>query len=282
LASTSPICYLVYCKSPAAEATGSLFGGSWLVGLTFQAQSFSLRPKVWTQGDHLYARTPYTVQALSLFAFARQIHVDGKKRIIEIEDVRFWLFRRVQTIPFDRVAYIDPRHSDLGTSRGWAGYGCWARTDKLENFTVSLVLRRPDEEVRLFRFAEGGTAQSGGFGSVCGDSDPLADSHGELGDHVRFFVEKLQQFLKVPVGGTTGPIPDDKTGVQYECSICKRPSLASRDTCWICGSPVQAIIPALSEPPTTKPKAGQTDGALLDLDFNSDESPVEETLNAND
>jgi hypothetical protein len=152
----------------------------------------------------------------------------------------------------------------------------------LENFTVSLVLRLPDEEVRLFRFAEGGTSQSGGLGSVCGDSDPPADSHGELGDHVRFFVEKLQQFLKVPVGGTTSPISDDKTGVQYECSICKRPSLASRDICWICGSPVQAIIPALSEPPAAKAKAGQTDGALLDLNFNSGELPVEETLHAND
>jgi hypothetical protein len=201
--------------------------------------------------------------------------------MIEIEDVRFWLSRKVQTIPFDRVVYIDPRHGDFGAARGWAGYGCWARTDKWEKFTVSLVLRQPEEEVRLFRFVEGSTSRSGGFGAVCGDSDPPGDSHGDLGEHVRFFVEKLQSILKVPVGGTTGPIPDDKTGVQYECSICKRPSLASRDTCWTCGSPVQAIIPTLSEPSPAKADAGPADGALLDLEIDSGGPLVEETLNAN-
>ena len=252
-----------------------------MFGLALQAQSLSLKPKVWTRGDHLYARTPYPVQALSLFAFARQLHVDAERKIIEVEDVRFWLFRKIRTIPFDRVAYIDPRHGDFSTSRCWSAYGCLARSDRWEKFTVDLVLRKPDEEARLFHFIEGGATGPSPLGAICGDSNPPEDTHGKLGMHVRFFVEKLQEFLNVPVGGTTGPIPDDKTGVQYECSICKRPSLANRETCWTCGSPVQAIIPTLNEPPAPKAEAGHAEETLLDLDFNAGGPLVKETLNAN-
>jgi hypothetical protein len=233
-----------------------------VVGMTFQTQTFRLIPKIWTRGDHLYARTSYPVQAMTLFACARRVHVDRERRIVEIEDVRWWISRRSVVIPFERVAYIDSKYGDLGTSWGWAGHGCWARTDKWERFTVGLVLRAPAEEIRLFSFTTGGTTQS----SILAEGG-TGNTHGEQGDHVRFFLEKLQEFLQVPVGSESGPIPDSKTGVQYECSVCKRPSIASRDTCWMCGGPVQAVLPTFDDVTPPKPETNEADGALLDLDI---------------
>jgi hypothetical protein len=99
---------------------------------------------------------------------------------------------------------------------------------------------------------------------------------------VQFFLERLHEFLQVPVGCETGPIPDAKTSVQYECSVCKRPSLAGRETCWTCGSPVQAVLPTFDEPRPVQAGLDQPEGSLLDLDITSGSSSLfEETANAN-
>jgi hypothetical protein len=245
------------------------------------ASPISIRPKVWARGDHLYARTPYPIQALTLFAFARKVHVDRRRRIVEIQDARWWISTKSMAIPFDRVVYIDSQYGDLGLSWGHVAAACWARTDKWERFVVSLVLREPAEKVRLFSFTSGGTEgpEPANLGL---DGDDIVNSHGEHGRQVRFFIEKLHEFLQVPVGSETGPVPDARTGVQYECSICKRPSLASRDTCWSCGSPVHAVLPSLDEVGAAAEKASEADVPVLDLDLASLSAPFSgEEINAN-
>ena len=229
-------------------------------------RAISIKPKVWVRGDHVYARTSYPVQAMTLFARARQLHVDRERRTIEIEDVRWWVFRKSQIIPFDRVAYIDSRYRDFGVSTERAGLGCRAPVDRWERFFISLVLRNPTEEIPLFSFVSGGT-DSPGLHCLGFDCETIENDHGDQGDHVRFFVETLQGFLQVPVGSETGPIPDAQTGVQYECSVCKRSSIASRDRCWMCGSPVQAVIPTLDGSQPAKADSGDLDAAMLDLDI---------------
>ena len=63
-------------------------------------------------------------------------------------------FENTRDIPFERVDYIDTRFSSIGTSWGLMG-----RTDQVERYTISLVLKEPEEKMVLFSFSGEGSAQ---------------------------------------------------------------------------------------------------------------------------
>ncbi len=211
-----------------------------------QTSLASIKPKVWAKGDHLYARTSYPVQALTLFAYARKLHVDCERKVISLETDWFWLFNRQREIPFHRVAYIDSSFSDWGTSFGWTDDGI-GRTDKFDLYRVKLVLKDPPEVVPLFNFAGDGAVKTGATGVIYG-GDSLIDSYGDQSEHYQFFMQKLKEYLDVPIGGAEYiPVKDPKSGLQYRCSVCKRPSIAGREKCWMCGSPVEPMVPGIDD-----------------------------------
>ncbi len=109
---------LPHQESPSPGSTGlglaGPVGGRTLSLFAAQTGLGSIKPKVWVEGDHLYARTSYPLQALTLFSYARKLHVDRQQRTIELQTVKFWFINQRRVIPFDQVAYIDSRYSDLG------------------------------------------------------------------------------------------------------------------------------------------------------------------------
>ncbi len=200
----------------------------------------SIKPKVWVEGDHLYARTSYPLQALTLFSYARKLHVDRQQRTIELQTVKFWFINQRRVIPFDQVAYIDSRYSDLGTSWGWTDTG-FGRTDKWEKYTVSLALEETQERVKLFSFTGDGKVMTGTLGVLYG-GDGLVDTYGDQEDHFKFFLSHLTEFLQVPVGGSDYIPVKDQQGLEYQCSVCRRTSIPGRDKCWMCGGPVEPVM----------------------------------------
>lgn len=235
-----------------------------------QTNLASIKPKVWAVGDHLYARTSYPLQALTLFAYARKLHVDGERKVVEIETDWFWLFNKHREIPFHRVAYIDSSFADWGTSFGWTDNGL-GRTDKFDVFRVRLMLKDPPEMVPLFNFAGDGVVKTGATGVLFG-GDSLIDSYGDQAEHYGFFMKMLKEYLNVPIGGADYiPIKDPKSGLQYRCSVCKRPSIAGREKCWMCGSPVEPMIPGIDDRDLPQENAEAPEEATV-------EEPLEQRL----
>lgn len=221
-------------------------GGVRLSLFAIQTSLYSIKPKVWARGDRLHARTSYPIQLLTLGVYARRMLVDRERQTIELETDWFWFFNRRRVIPFHRVAHIDTTYGNVGTSFGWTDAGL-GRTDKEEVFAASLFLKEPEERVNLFRFFGDGVVKTGATGVLFGGDD-LIDSYGDQADHFKFFINELQKFLQVPIGGADYmPVKDHKTGLQYRCSACKRPSIPGREKCWMCGSFVEPVVPSLDD-----------------------------------
>jgi len=207
---------------------------------TVRGVGWSIHPTVWVKGDHLFARTSYPVQALTLFSYSRHLHVDRAEKMIDFEVDRFWMTARRHVIPFARVHYIESGYGKMGTALGYTREG-WGATDIMDGFHVGLVLRDPEEYLALFRFVGEGAVETGVEGVLYG-GDQIVDCRGGHHEEYAFFVEKLQEFLRVPVGSQSEAVPD-RMGIGHRCSICRRPSTAKAERCWHCGSPVEAIVP---------------------------------------
>ena len=205
-----------------------------------QAALARVKPRVWAVGKHLYARTSYPVQALTLFAYCRSLHVDGERQVVEFETLRGWAVRRHEEIPFAGIVYIDAQKKGFRTPSGKAGADP-AQEDKLERYTVSLVLRNPVERLALFDFSSSRGIPGGDQGAVPGGV-PEADAPGEPADSFVLFVGKLHEILGVPVGMAELP-SEDGLSLKYQCTVCGRPSVPCRKHCWVCGSPVEPVIP---------------------------------------
>jgi hypothetical protein len=108
--------------------------------------------------------------------------------------------------------------------------------------------------------------------------DAVIDSCGDQADHFRFFVAKLREFLQVPIGGADYiPIKDHKTGLQYHCSVCQRPSLPGRAKCWMCGGDVVPIIPTPDADGGEGDEPAGLEEPVPNLDLEFDTEPLSET-----
>lgn len=234
-------------------------GGSPMSFFAVQTPFSSIRPKVRVEGNHLYARTSYPAQALTLFSYARRLHVDRQQRTVELDTTYFWFVSKRRVIPFDRIAYIDSKYSDVGTSWGWTDTG-FGRSDKWEKYTVSLFLKDPEEQVKLFNFTGEGYVKTGTLGVLFG-GDEIFDTYGDQASRFGAFMGGLQEFLDVPIGGADYIPVKDKQGLEYHCSVCKRTSIPGRDKCWMCGSPVEPVIPGEDDDQAGDAKPEMTDVA---------------------
>ncbi|WP_437680217.1 hypothetical protein [Sorangium sp. So ce131] len=211
----------------------SLFVGRWSL--------LSIVPRVWVDGDHLHARTSFAVRALSLFSYAMTLHVDRRARYVFIERRTLWLRRQGRAIPFKQIDHIDYRFSSFTTE--WNASG--RPTDRLESFSVALVLKGEEEPVRLFRFRGEGSVSTGGLGVLAGDA--IVDLEGAQEEASQRFVSLLQEFIGVGLGK---PMPRlrDASGQVWACRACARPAPPRPGRCLYCGGQVAPSGDAASGP----------------------------------
>lgn len=190
----------------------------------------SLKPRVYGDDDALICETSLFAQMATLLAYHRRVVVDRMRRVVQLT-VRTWWWRRLELdIPFSRVCHIEYEFDSLPTAL--AGV---VAADSVERFTVSLVLRNPEEMVRLATFDGEGSTITAGLGVLAGDT--LFDLCGDQGDASRRFVSALKRLLDVPIGLPVPRVADER-GVRYRCAACGQPSPPRRRKCQYCGGPV--------------------------------------------
>jgi len=205
--------------------------------MTVTSGFLAIKPRVWVEGELLKARTSFLGRLFCLFAASRYLIVDRRRRKIGFERRTFWFLVNRCAIPFERVHYIDLDFSSCGTSWG-SGFGGVERTDQVERFNVSLVLRDPEEEVRLFSFVGEGSCETG-LAGVLLRGDSFIDHAGDQAEAAHEFLDLLKEWLGVSIGLPVEHLADE-TGTKYFCQECGRPNGPSRTTCLYCGGPVAA------------------------------------------
>ena len=199
---------------------------------TISVSCLSIKPRIDVSEDYLHARTPFLVEALSLFSYRREVRVDRLKRIVKIQTVKFWIFDRVREIPFENVDYIDTGFDSMGTE-----WGVMGKTDQVERYRVSLALKEPKEGVPLFSFIGEGSVETGWAGVLLG-GDGVFDLAGDQDQTFRNSLGLLKHFLGVPIG-KPAPQVIDSEGFKYRCAVCGRSSAPNRDTCLYCGERIE-------------------------------------------
>jgi hypothetical protein len=142
------------------------------VSLFTQCFSFlAIKPKVWIEGDRLYARASLAGRFASLGAYDRCVIADRRERVVSIHTKGLWSWQPVEKIPFDRVDEIDRSFKRWTTNRG-PYYNPGRRgNDQLEFLQISLFLRNPQEHVNLFWFWGEGSVANGATGVLLGNDD---------------------------------------------------------------------------------------------------------------
>lgn len=201
---------------------------------------FSVKPKVWVEGDAIIARTSLLLMLLCLFFYRKWVVIDRKREYVEISKTLFWFFRSVEMIPFRRVDHIKYDYESYATSGGAIGRTAW-RNDQLEVFTVALVLSRPKgRRVPLFEFRGEGAVETGLAGVLC-RGDAYVDFAGDQEDASLRLVDLMSRFMGVRVGEK---LPRwDRSGEDVRrCPSCGRPATKGRETCFVCGTPILTAI----------------------------------------
>ena len=191
----------------------------------------SLSPQVWCEGDHLYARTSLLLQTLGIFSYARTVHVDRAAKYVYIDTRYLWGLRSSTVIPFRKVERLEYRFGSVPTSATIGGH----IPDQVERFRVELVLD-DGEHVPLFSFRGEGSAMTGAVGVLWGDS--IADFSGDQETTSRAYVDLLQQYLGVSLGGV--PRLADAAGRTWACRSCERPAPPRPGKCLYCGGELAA------------------------------------------
>lgn len=205
---------------------------------TVTSKLLAIKPRVWIGGDALYARTALFLQALSLFSCARHICVDRRQHLVKIETRWLWFIHQRRIVHFKQVSHIDLDYGSVPTAWNW-WYG---RTDEVEKFTVSVVLKNTQEKLSLCSFM-GDASIHTGWGGVLFGGDTVVDWQGDQEDAFQRFVSLLPQFLiDVPVGK---PLASEMNVLGYKCycTVCGRSVTPNRTECPYCGGIIQASYP---------------------------------------
>jgi len=149
----------------------------------------SLKPRVWVEGGNLMARTGWLVRFLSLFSYSKLVAVDKSTQYVTITTKRLWGFTSSKVIPFGRIERIDYSFGSMMTD--WSLFQ--GETDRLESFTISLMLDDPHEKVKLFSFMGEGSVSTGWSGVLFGGDD-VVDYQGDQEASSRDYAEALKAF----------------------------------------------------------------------------------------
>ncbi len=201
---------------------------------------FSIKPRVWVDGDSLCARTPLLIMLLCLFFYRKKTVINRKTKYIEVRRTIFWVIPAVEMIPFRNVDHISYDYANYPTSGGAFATTTW-RNDEVEIFSVGLVLSKPKgAKVPLFKFQGEGAVETGLMGAAfLGDS--YLDFMGDQESASFRFVDLLAKFIGTRVGEKLPEWNDDSAEVAH-CPKCGRPARQNKEKCFVCGTPIVAML----------------------------------------
>lgn len=121
----------------------------------------AIKPKVWIDGEKLYARSALLGQILRLGISSSFLIADRSGRSVTVKQRFFWVLGKTHVIPFARIEGIRYHYASF-TSAFRAKHG---EASGLESFSVKLVYRENDDrwsdriELHLFSFFGEGTVE---------------------------------------------------------------------------------------------------------------------------
>jgi hypothetical protein len=109
-----------------------------------------ISPKVWSDQNHLYAKTSKFFRFLNLFSYSRTVIVDRIKKHIEIKIKYFWFITSKKQIAFNDIKTIDIEKSG-GNNR----IGLIESTYDSETYYVQVNRESSPYPENIFRFVGG-------------------------------------------------------------------------------------------------------------------------------
>jgi hypothetical protein len=196
------------------------------------SSTLSLKPRVWFAGRVLHVRTNGLLRFLSGFSYCREIEVDPESSLPRIQQKTFWMRRPEQQIRFEDIAYLD-----YGFGSFVSDFEYLRKTDQVEKFTISIVLKETEDKIPLTSFSGEGSVATG-WGGVLVLGDDWVDARGDQEEASASFVDTLRAMLDVPLGKPVVHVSDGRGGY-YFCTKCARPSPPRRAKCQYCGGRVK-------------------------------------------
>jgi hypothetical protein len=110
-----------------------------------------IAPQVNVSADRIYGCTPWPMRALALFAFSRCVTVNRRLRHVIVTSRRFWMWRHVRVVSFNRVVRITYRAQAIPEFAPWRYLSLTqpAQSDSAL-FFIALVLENERGELPLF------------------------------------------------------------------------------------------------------------------------------------
>jgi hypothetical protein len=184
-----------------------------------------ISPKIWSDKNHLYARTSKTYRFLNLFFYSRTVLVDRTKKYIEIKIKTFWFFTSKKYVAFDDIKYVDLEKERNESDSMFALPRTGAIT---ETWYVQVIKKNSPYPENLFRFVGDGGAD-GHWGNI------------KWIDFVGMQYEKALSYAKLVSKYTESQLFKD-TEIEYnikvdhyKCLKCGHVS-PSKIKCMYCGS----------------------------------------------
>lgn len=160
-------------------------------------KTLSFGPSYSVTGSYFIAKTCFSKKLLSFFSYERRLLMDKQSKMIRLSVKKWWFNHEVIELPFSRVRGILYNFKDHGTS--WSVTPFWmGRTDSVEFFSISLVLKDPRSTLALFSFAGEGSASTGLRGVILGGDD-IVDIRGSQENDSLEFLKNISKFLGVGV-----------------------------------------------------------------------------------
>ena len=191
----------------------------------------AVKPKVVIDSSGVHIRTNLFLQLLTLFFYARKVHVDNRRRRVEYTTRFFWLPLFRNNVSFQDIAYLDYEHSEIPLGWTWRGH----TTNSLEQFRVVAVLKRDKSKITLAKFTGHAAGMTGLEGVLWGDG--LVDFSGDQDQKSNALVEFLVKSTGLPLGEplkATELLQKSK----FACSECNKPCLEHIKKCIYCGGAI--------------------------------------------
>ena len=183
---------------------------------------FQISPKVWTDENHVYARTSLFYRILNLFFYSRTVVVDRIQKRIEIEIRMCWFFTSKKDIAFNEIEYIDIEKME-STDRISLIKPTWDS----ETWYVQVKKTSAPYIENLFRFVGSGARDDywGTFVTV--------DVEGMQYEKALRYAELVSKFTESPIKKYI-KTEYDSNADRYKCLACGHTG-TSKNKCVYCG-----------------------------------------------
>jgi len=131
----------------------------YIVKSSFRQRS----PRVWHDDNNLYARTSLWYQFLNLYSYCRVVQVSKEYQQITISVRKFWLVKKLTSIPFNKIEFIERYHWDVCKGQIGLTPDGFGATEVTEVWYVRVAVKGVPLPVDLFRFIGTGARIRGGW-----------------------------------------------------------------------------------------------------------------------